>query len=64
MAGVFQGFDCLSADGIRRDQPQHQWMVLFDPSIAGDGDSVSGEDCFAAAGGQAQAHVGNVRQFF
>ena len=37
-------------------------MVLLDPGVAGDGDGVGAEECFAASGGQAQADVGDIRQ--
>lgn len=63
VAGILQRLHRLAADDVGRHQPQYQRIVLLDPGIAGNTDGMGSQDRLAAAGGQAQADIGRVRQF-
>ena len=62
MACILQRLGGLPADRLGRCQPQDERPILLHPGIARDRGSVGAEQRLAAAGRQAQADIGRVRQ--
>ena len=63
MARVFQGFDRLSQNCIRRHQPHHRFCLGERQRVKHGPDSVAGKKGFPAAGGHLETEIGNAGQY-
>ena len=62
MGRILQRLNGLLPYGVGRRQPERHRVVLFHPGIAGNAHCMGAEEGLAAAGWQAQADIGHLRQ--
>jgi hypothetical protein len=57
---VFEGGGGLVNDGVGGGEPEDEGAVLFEEALGDEWDGIGGEDGFSAAGGDAEADVGEI----